>query len=149
MKAIADFLQKVLLELAFPSTETVVKNWPPSLRRFGVGTQTVAAEHVASTSKVYDTPKVSFGEISDENVDDDDDDDIFAEEGAQAIGRENVSPIASPYKLPYLYNRHYLGLQYGIRIDGVSFKIGESTGVVDTDRGITIKGNEFRGTTGL
>jgi len=59
------------------------------------------------------TPKSSFAEISDD--DDDDDDNVFVEEDAQAFGRENVGPIASPYIVPYLYNRRYLDTQYDLR----------------------------------
>jgi len=93
------------------------------------------------------TPKSSFAEIGDDN--DDDDDNVFVEEDAQAFGRENVGPIASPYIVPYLYNRRYLDTQYGLRKDGESFKIGDSTVLVDPDSDITIKGREFRGTTRL
>jgi len=63
MKAIVDFLQKVLPELAFSSTETLVKKQPPPPpppRSLSDGTQTEAADPVASTSKVYETPKLSF-----------------------------------------------------------------------------------------
>jgi len=94
------------------------------------------------------TRKSSFAEISDDD-DDDDDDNVFVEEDAQAFGRENVGPIARPYIVPYLYNRRYLDTQYGLRKDGDSFKIGDSTVLVDPDSDITIKGREFRGTTGL
>ena len=94
------------------------------------------------------TPKSSFADISDDD-DDDDDDNIFVEEDAQAFGRENVGPIASPYMVPYLYNRRYLDTQYGLRKDGDSFKIGESTVLADPDSDITIKRREFKGTTGL
>jgi len=84
---------------------------PQPSRRFVVGTQTDAAEPVAlpSTLAVYKTPKprFSFEEISD----DDDDDDVFVDEDARAFGRDNVGPIASPYILPYFYNRRYLDTQ--------------------------------------
>jgi len=102
----------------------------------------------------YETPKPLFtiGEISDENDDDDDDgDDDFVKGEKRAFGRENVGPIASPYILPYLYNRRrrHLDTRYGFRKDGDSLKIGDSTVLVDTDSDITIRGKEFRGTTGL
>ena len=102
---------------------------------------TSMAETLAST------PKSSFAEISDD--DDDDDDNVFVEEDAQSFGRENVGPIASPYIVLYLFNRRYLDTQYGLRNDGDSFKIGDSTVLVDPDSNITIKGREFRGKTGL
>jgi len=96
------------------------------------------------------TPRSIFAVISDDDDDDDDDDNnVFVEEDAQAFGRENVGPIASPYIVPYLYNRRYHDTQYGLRKDGDSFKIGDSTVLVDPDSDITIKGREFRGATGL
>jgi len=68
MKAIADFLQKVLPELASPRTDTVVKKHPqpaPPPRSFGVGTQTEMASaaepiDIASTSAVYESSKAVF-----------------------------------------------------------------------------------------
>ena len=65
------------------------------------------------------------------------------------MGRENVGLIASSYIVPYLYNRRYLDTQYGLRKDGDSLKIGDSTVLVDPDSDITIKRREFKGTTGL
>jgi len=79
----------------------------------------------------------------------DDDDDDFVEEDARAFGKDNVNPTASPYILPYLYKRLYVDTQFGISKDGDSFKIVDSTVLVGTDSDITIKGKEFRGTTGL
>jgi len=109
MKAIADFLQKVLSEPASPRTETVVKKQPtpPLPRSFGVGTQTemastaAAAEPVVipSTSAVYDSPKAMFS--FEEEISDDDDDDVFVEEVARTFDTENVGPLANPYILPY------------------------------------------------
>ena len=101
---------------------------------------------------VYETPKprFSYGEISVDDDDVDDNNDIFVNGGARAFGRENFGPIVSPYIFPYLYNHHrHFDTRYGIRIDGDSFKIGDSTVLVDTDSHITIKGKEFRGTFGL
>jgi len=157
MQAIVDFLQKVLPKLPSP-TPPVAKASPsppppPPTRRLGIGTQTTPEKKTVplpSTSEETfassaETSKFSFEEISD----DDDDDDVFVEEDARAFGRENVGPIASPYIVPYLYNRRYIDTQYGIRKDGDSFKIGESTVLVDPYSDITIKGREFKGTTGL
>jgi len=93
------------------------------------------------------TPKSSFAEISDD--DDSDDDNVFFEDDDQAFGRENVGPIASPYIVPYVYNRRYLDTQYGLRKYGDSFKIDDSAVFVEPNSNITIKGTEFRGTTGL
>jgi len=102
---------------------------------------------IHSTSAVYDTPKPRFtiGEISDDNDedDDDDDDDDFVKGDTRAFGRgENVGSKDRPYIFQYLSNRRRRHLQprYGIRKDGDSFKIGDSTVLVDTDSDITIKG---------
>jgi len=154
MQAIADFLQKVLPKQPSPTPRPppVAKaspSLPPSTRRLGIRTQTTPEKTVplpsTSVETFASTPKLSFGEISD----DDDDDNVFVEEDAQAFGRENVGPIASPYIVPYLYNRRYLDTQYDLRKDGDSFKIGDTTVLVDPDSDITIKGREFKATTGL
>jgi len=82
MKAIADFLQKVLPVPASSShTETDAKKKkktqppPPPMpsRNFEVATQTEINVAIPSTSAVYETPKPRFitGEISDDNDDDD------------------------------------------------------------------------------
>ena len=113
MKAIADFLQKVLPGPASSShTETDAKkkkkNQPPPpplpSRKFEVATQTESNVAIPSTSAVYETPKPRFiiGEISDDNDDDDDDDDDFVKGDTRAFGREIVCPVASPYILSYL-----------------------------------------------
>jgi len=167
MKAIADFLQKVLPEPASSShTETAAKKNKkeqphlPSLH-FEVGTQT-EVEAIPSTSSsapaaLYETPKPRFtiGQISDDNDDDDDDNDdddfVKGDTRASVRERENVGSIASPYILTYLSKRHrrHLDTRYCIRKHGDSFKMGDSTVLVDTDSGITIRGKEFIGTTGL
>jgi len=146
MKAIANFLENVLPKT--PSSipkHMAVKKTPPPPRRFGVGTQTVVASEetvaIHSTSAVHETAKFSF--------DSTDDDDDFVEEDARAFGTDNIGPTASPYILAYLYNRRSLDTQYGIRKDGYAFKIGGSSVLVDTDSDMTIKGREFKGTTGL
>jgi len=169
MKTIADFLQKVLAEPASSSsshTQTDAKKkktkQPPPLpsQHFEVGTQTEveAKPSTSAAPALYETPNSSFtiGEISDENDDDDDGDDDdydFVKRDTRASGRarENIGTIASPYILPHLSNRHrrHLDTPYGIRKDGDSFKLGDSTLLVDTDSDITIKGKVFRGTTGL
>jgi len=156
MKAIADFLQKVLPEPAcHTDTDAKKKKKKQPPRHFEVGTQT-EVEAVPSTSAstpevLYETPKPRFtiGELSEDNDDDDDDDE--GDTRASSNKRENVGSIASPYILPYLSNRHprHLDTRYGNRKDGDTFKMGDSTVLVDTDSDITIKGKEFRGTTGL
>jgi len=101
---------------------------------------------IASTSPVYETrkPRLTIGEISDDNDDDDDDDDNdFVKGYTWAFG--------SPYILPCLSKRRrsHLDTGYGTRKDGDSFKIDDSTVLVDTYSDITIRGKELRGTTGL
>jgi len=95
---------------------------------------------------LYETPKPRFTirEISD-------DDDDYDEGDTLASGRENVGSITSPNMLPYLSKRHrrHLDTRYGIRKDGDSFKMSDSTVLVDTDSDITIKGKQLRETTGL
>jgi len=106
LKAIADFVQKVLPEPPSTRTESVAKKQTPTPRSFGVGTQTEAAAAAApvaipSTSAVYETtkPRISSEEIINDN---DDDDNIIVEVDARASGREMVGPIASTYILLYL-----------------------------------------------
>ena len=105
---------------------------------------------IASNSEevVYETPTHSpFPEPEDDD-DDEDDGDFFVED-IHNFGRENVGPIASPYIVPYFYNRRFLHTQYGIRKFGDSFIIGDSVVLVDTDSDVTIKRQEFRRTKGL
>jgi len=159
MKVIADFLQKVLQEPASsPRTETDAKKKKKKSRPRRLCHRDISmSEPVAipSTSAVYETPKPRFtiGEFSDDNSDDadDGDDDDFVKGDTRAFGRENVGLKASPYILPYLFNRRrrHLDTRYGTRKDGDSFKIGDSIVLVDTDSNITIRGKEFRETTGL
>ena len=126
---------------------------PKTLRFPGTQTEEEAAAlpspAIASNSKevVYETPTHRpFPEL--EEDDDDDDDDYFVEEDVQVFGRENVGTIASPYIVPYYYNKRFIDTQYDIRKVGDSFMIGDSAILVDTNSDITIKGQEFRGTKG-
>jgi len=104
------------------------------------GTQTEEAAlptpPIASTSKdVYETPTHrSFPELVD-----DDDYDNFAEEDVQAFGSENGGTIARPYVVPYFYNKRFLDIQYCIRKVGVSFMIGNSAILLDTDSDIRLR----------
>jgi len=98
---------------------------------------------LTSKEVVYETPtNRSFPELED---DDDYEDNDFAEEDVQTFGRENVSTIASPYLVPYLYNRRFLYKQYSIRKFVDSFMIGDSAVLVDTDSDVTIKGQKHYG----
>ena len=117
MKAIEDFLQKVLPE---PSSHTETdakkkkKKQPSRHFEFGTQTEVEAIPSTSAASAVYKTPKPRFtiGEISDDNDDDDngnDDDDDFVKEDTRASGREreNFGSIASPYILPY-HSKHHI-----------------------------------------
>jgi len=81
----------------------------------------------------------------DDGEDDYDDDYNFVEDEAREYGRENVGPVANPYLMPYVYRRHFLDTQYGVRKDGDMFMIGDSPIVVDSDGDITIKERVFKG----
>ena len=134
IQAIAEFLKNVLPDTAFSSR---LKSSPPSapkiLRFSGTQTEEEAAglptPAIASTSKeVVDftpthRPYPEHEEFDDDYYDDDDDDNNFAEEDVQAFGRENVGTIASPYIVPYFYNKRFLDNQYGIRKVGDSFPL--------------------------
>src|SRR5215510_10953229 len=61
---------------------------------------------------------------------------------------ENTSQFGKTW-LASPYNKSFLDIQYGIRKDGDSFKIGDSTLSVDDRGNLTIKGKEYRGTEGL
>jgi len=65
-------------------------------------------------------------EDDDDGEDDCDDDDNFVEDEAREYRRENISTIASPYLMPYVYKRRFLDTQYGVRKDGDMFMIGDS-----------------------
>ena len=67
----------------------------------------------------------------------------------QALKRMHFGEIASPYLTPYLYNRHFLDKQYGLRRDDSTFMIGDSTVSVDKTSDTTIKGKRFKATKGL
>ena len=60
----------------------------------------------------------------------------------QSFGREQFGSIAS-------HKRRFLDTQYGIRKDGDTFMISNSTLTVDSDRDIRIKGKHFNGKPGL
>ena len=155
IQAIAEFLKNVLPDTAFfTQLKSSLPSTPNTLRFSGTQTEEEAAlptPTIASTSKevVYETPTHRrFPELEDDE-DYDDDDNNFAEEDVQGYVRENVGTIASPYIVPYFYNKRFLDTQYGIRNVGDSFMIGDSAVLVDNDSDITIKGQEFRGTKGL
>jgi len=99
VKAIPDFLQKVLPELAsFPLTETDAKKKknkqppPPPLpsQHFEVGTETEPVA-ISSTSAVYETlkPRFTIGEIRVDNDDDVDggDDEFVKGDTGRTVGR--------------------------------------------------------------
>jgi len=96
---------------------------------------------IASTLKdvVYETSTRRLFPELEENDDDDDDDDNLAEEDVQSFGRENLGTIASPYIVPYFYNKRFMDTQYSIRKFGDSFMVGDSAIPVVTDSDIAIK----------
>ena len=111
------------------------------------GTQTEEAAELPtpaivsnSNEVVYEIPTRRLFLELEEDDDDDDDDDNFAEKDVQAFGREDVGTIASPYIVPYFYNKYFLDTKYGNRNVGDSFMIGDSAILVDTDSDITFKG---------
>jgi len=65
------------------------------------------------------------------------------------LAARTYANIASPYIVPYFYNKRFQDTQYGIRNVGDSFMIGDFAILVDTDSDFTIKGQVFRGTKGL
>ena len=165
IQSVADFLKKVLPKRSYsnqlrsPSPKESRQSTPRPSRRLETPPRPsrrleslLSPPAIAATSKevIYETPTHRpFPEPEDDDDDDDEEDDDFAEEDVQAFGRENVGTTASPYIVPYFYNRRFLDTQYGIRKVGNSFMIGDSAVLVDTDSDITIKGQEFRGTKGL
>jgi len=50
--------------------------------------------------------------------------------------------------MPYVYKRHFIDTQYGVRKDGNMFMIGDSPIVVDNSGDITIKDWVFKGSKG-
>jgi len=96
----------------------------------------------------YEPAKQDLVEEDDEYEEDDYDDNFFEDE-ALDYGRENVGPVASPYLMPYVYKRRFLDTQYGVRMDGDMFMIGDSPVVVDTTGDITIKDVVFKESKGL
>jgi hypothetical protein len=85
------------------------------------------------------------------NDDDDDaaDDLESVDEDVREFVKRYFGEIASPYLTPYLYNKSFLDKEYGIRKDGDTFMIGDSTITVDSKIDITIHDKTFRGTKGL
>jgi hypothetical protein len=79
---------------------------------------------------VFETPKRPAS--SDDVVDDvdyggdDADDDETIDEDVRAFGRRHFGAIASPYLTPWLYNKLFLDIHYGIRREGDIFMIGNS-----------------------
>jgi len=156
IQAVADFLKKGLPKRAYSSqlpspspkeSRQLISSTPRPSRRLESIVPTPA---ITSTSKevVYKTPTHRPFPEPEDDFDDVDESD-FGEEDVQTFGRENVGPIASPYIVPYFYNRRFLDTQYGIRKVGDSFMIGDSAVLVDTDSNVTIKGHEFSEAKGL
>jgi hypothetical protein len=162
IKAIADFLQKVLPQgqpLQQKSKNVSFKTEPgesrtESRRRLSFAPSPEAVyESLPSTSTLppdvlYETPKST----SSVEIQSDDDTDVSPEiaEHVREFGRKHFGELASPYLTPYIYNKRFLDKQYGIRkeADG-TFTIGNAPLSVDNDSNITIYGRQYSGTKSL
>jgi hypothetical protein len=140
IKAIADFLQKVLPQQQQKSKKVSFKTEPHSdgekhttatKRRLTFEPSPVTVyESLPSTSSspqdvFYETPKRSSRDEIQSDGDADESPEI--EEHVRKFGTENFGELASPYLTPYVYNKRFLNKQYGIRkeADG-TFMIGNS-----------------------
>jgi len=130
---------------------------PPTPQKMRRGTTTaVTSATVTATPPQppikeikYEPPKQDRVEEKEDDEEDYNEDDYFVEDEAREYGWENVGPVASPYLMPYVYERRFLDTQYGVRKDGDMFMIGVSSIVVDTSGDITIKDRVFKGSKGL
>jgi len=137
-------VKQIMSAATIPPSSTSDILLPKSKTKSRRGTQTdVKAVSVANDTHIrpskeiiYETPK---GEPVREDNDDDDYDDEFLEEDAKTFCRENLSSVANPYLMPYIYKRLCLYTQYGLRKDGDIFKIGDFSVLVDQEGDITIK----------
>jgi hypothetical protein len=82
-------------------------------------------------------------------VDTEDDDDQYIDEEVKSYGESHFGTRDSPYLTPYLYDKGFLDKQYGLRKEDGNFMIGDSNVSVDKDGTVYIKGQHFRGTSGL
>jgi hypothetical protein len=148
IKAIADFLQKVLPQaskkVSFKSEQdSDVENTRKRRLSFAPSPEDVY-EALSSTSR-FETPcKVEI------QSDDDVDATEVSPEHVRTFSRENFGELASPYLAPYAYNKRFLDKQYGIRkeADG-TFMIGNAPLSVDNNSNNTIYGRHYNGTSGL
>jgi len=149
----AEFLSKVMPRRQASKVAPPPLSLPPTPQKMLRGTQTT----VTSASFTGNPPPIKeftheqerVEEDDDDDEDDYDEDDNFVENEVREYGRENISPVASPYLMPYVYEGRILDTQYGIRKDGDMFIIGDSPIVVDTSGDITIKNRVFKGSKGL
>ena len=127
---------------------------PQKMRR---GTQsTVTSASVSATPPPPPFTEYKYVPAKQECVEEDDvdqvdynEDDNFFEDESLVYGKENVGTVASPYKMPYVYKRHFHDPQYGVRKDGNMLMIGYSPVVVDASGDNTIKDRVFKGSKGL
>jgi hypothetical protein len=98
----------------------------------------------AGPSTSYATPKRVV-----ETEDEGDDDDQYIDEEVKSYGARHFGTPASPYLTPYLYDKGFLDKQYGLRKEDGNFMVGDSNVSVDKDGDLYIKGQHFRGTSGL
>jgi len=98
----------------------------------------------------YEQPKQERVEDDDDDEDKDDyvEDDNFVKDETYAYSRENARHC-SFYMMPYVYKRHFLDTEYGVRKVGDMFMIGDSPIVVGTGGHIKINERVFKGSKGM
>jgi hypothetical protein len=90
----------------------------------------------------------SIGNYADDKDDDNDATDNYetVDENVRSHGKRIFCSLASPYLMPYLYNKRFLEKQYGFRRDGDTFMIGDSAVTVDSKGDTIINDKTFSGT---
>jgi hypothetical protein len=63
--------------------------------------------------------------------------------------KRKFGETASPYLVPYIYDREFLDKQYGFRKAGDYYVIGDSNVSTDDSSDIYMKNRRFEGTEGL
>jgi hypothetical protein len=156
VKTIADFLKKVLPDAA---SRAALLNQALSVKESSSNKLTEKRVTVPSPVEVpspsspldviyeagpstsYATPKGA--------VEPEEDDDQYIDEEVKSYGERNFGTRASPYLSPYLYDKGFSDKQYGLRKEDGNFMICDSNVSVDKDGDLYIKGQHFKGTSGL
>jgi hypothetical protein len=71
------------------------------------------------------------------------------EEEAVDFTKRKFGKTASPYLVPYIYDKEFLDRQYGIRKSGDHYMVGDSNVSIDHASDIYVKNRRFKGTEGL